>query len=476
MKTLYTKTASCTSFRTGIVCIIHFLLFISSCKKQDDWLNVKSTNSLITPSTLEDYQALLDNTDLMNSNYAILGSIGTDNLYIPEENFGSINEYEVSCYLWSPDLYSTEPKVYDWDAPYKVVESANIVLDGISTLKNKDESSAAYKNVKGSALFFRSFAFYNLSQIFCKPYISSSASIDPGIPLRLSSDVNIESTRPPVKQLYDQLITDLKTAIELLPVKSINLYRPSKNSANALLAKVYLSMGDYSNAGLYATNCLNTTSSLIDFNTIDSTNDRPFPNYSSQVGQINPELIIWMEALDYPSIGAREGNGYIDTSFFASYDINDLRRVILYEPYNGNYHIFKGSYVGYGNFSGIATNEVYLIHAESNARAGNYQAALDDLNSLLVNRYRAGTYTPLTFTSPDSVLLKVLQERRKELPFTAQLRWEDLRRLNQDSRFAVTLKRIINSVNYELPPNDDRYVLPIPSYEISLSHIQQNPR
>jgi hypothetical protein len=56
------------------------------------------------------------------------------------------------------------------------------------------------------------------------------------------------------------------------------------------------------------------------------------------------------------------------------------------------------------------------------------------------------------------------------------LRWIDLRRLNTDSRYAVTLTRNLNNQIYTLPPNDQRYVLPIPDLEIKLSGIEQNPR
>jgi len=70
----------------------------------------------------------------------------------------------------------------------------------------------------------------------------------------------------------------------------------------------------------------------------------------------------------------------------------------------------------------------------------------------------------------------LIQERRKELPFSGNLPWEDLRRLNQEPNFAKTLTRMLNGETFSLPPGDNRYVYPIPENEISLSGIQQNPR
>jgi hypothetical protein len=74
------------------------------------------------------------------------------------------------------------------------------------------------------------------------------------------------------------------------------------------------------------------------------------------------------------------------------------------------------------------------------------------------------------------ILAVIIQERRKELPFTGNLRWEDLRRLNQEPLYAKNLVRILNGESFSLSPRDKRYVFPIPENEIRTSGIQQNPR
>jgi len=55
-------------------------------------------------------------------------------------------------------------------------------------------------------------------------------------------------------------------------------------------------------------------------------------------------------------------------------------------------------------------------------------------------------------------------------------RWTDLKRLNKDSRFAVTLSRTVQGTTYTLPPNDPRYALLIPSEVILNSSMPQNAR
>ncbi|MGN6177904.1 MAG: RagB/SusD family nutrient uptake outer membrane protein, partial [Mucilaginibacter sp.] len=109
------------------------------------------------------------------------------------------------------------------------------------------------------------------------------------------------------------------------------------------------------------------------------------------------------------------------------------------------------------------------------ARSGDANTAMNNLNTLLRNRYASGTFTNLTASSGDDALNKVLKERRKELLYRG-IRWSDLRRLNQESRFQVTLVRNVNGQTYTLPPNDPRYVELIPVDVISNSTMAQNPR
>jgi hypothetical protein len=100
---------------------------------------------------------------------------------------------------------------------------------------------------------------------------------------------------------------------------------------------------------------------------------------------------------------------------------------------------------------------------------------MNDLNTLLMTRWKTGTFVPYQAANADDALQQILTERKKELLFRGT-RWADLRRLNKDSKFAMTLTRIINGVTYTLPPNDPRYAMPIPDNEISLSGIPQNAR
>lgn len=444
-------------------CLILAIFLFCSCKKQNEWLDSKRQKADVVPKTLHDFQAILDNVDVMNFTYSI-ASAGIDNFYFSFNSWQSKDAVVRNPYIWASDI--NQASVLDWSSFYKIVMQSNVVLEGLDKIQISNSNTIEYRNIKGQALFFRAKAFFDLASIYAKPY-STTASTDLGIPLRTASDVNVKFNRATVQQTYEKIILDLKEAELLLPVLSSNQTRPSKTATEALLARLYLSMEDYVNAGKYANIALTNKSDLIDFNTLTGF-PWPMPDYPN-----NSEIIFWSRSAS--AIGPFSG-ATVDANLFASYDVNDLRQK-FYFNLGGNI-VFVGSYLGSLGylFSGIATNEIYLIRAECNARNGNVSAALTDLNILLLNRWVSGTYINITTTNSDEALQKILDERRKELPFTESLRWDDLRRLNKDPRFAITLTRNLNGQIYSLPPNDKRYVWPIPLDEIKLSGIPQNQR
>jgi hypothetical protein len=163
----------------------------------------------------------------------------------------------------------------------------------------------------------------------------------------------------------------------------------------------------------------------------------------------------------------------IDTNLLEKYDTNDLRLMTFFFPYNG-YYGFKGNYAAslYPSFSGIATDEMYLIRAECFARQGKVSKAIEDLNTLLLKRYRTGKYVPLSINNKEDALARILLERRKELLMRG-LRWIDIKRLNKEN-YQITLVRKIGSQIYTLPPNSGYFALPLPDDIIRITGMKQN--
>lgn len=456
------------------IVIIALVFVFDSCSKTESWLDEKSNIGDVKPTTLLDFQAILDNATIMNFVYPGAGLTGSDNYYLIDQNYNSSAQYLRNSYLWAKDIFAGTTSS-DWTSAYKIVQCANIVLDGLKDIKRSSTNSLDFDRVKGSALFFRSYAYYTLSQVFCAPYSNASVN-EPGLVLRETSDVGVKSSRASVGESYLRMIEDMKEAIEMLPATSNYQTRPTRPAANALLAKIQLSMENYTEALKYSADALVGFKFLVDFNDmkiVSTTTTFRFPPYPG-----NPEISFYARQPGLTSTSASTTTlGYVDSTLYNSYDNDDLRKTVFYQFTNKSKIQFRGNYSGtLNNFAGIATNEVLLIHSECSARTGKYSAALDDLNLLLSYRFKKGKFIPLNISNPDELLIKILVERRKELPFTGQLRWEDLRRLNKDIRFAKTLVRTIAGKEYQLLPNSKRYVFPIPDIEIELSGIPQNER
>lgn len=467
MKTNYKKILG------RLLLVMLAICLLNACKKQDDWLNVKNKKSDVSPQTLQDFQAVLDNVTVFNSYGSVLGLVGTDNIYVPDANLDGETTIDRNAFLWAKDIYEGQPAA-DWSYEYQAIEYVNVVLEGLSKLSTTDINSVAGRNIKGEALFCRAYAFYQLCQLYCKPYSKTTATVDLGVPIRQTTDVNQKVGRATIQQCYDQMIGDLKSAVTLLPSSPLYKTRPSQVAANALLAKIYLSMADYTNAYLYADLVLKANNMLLDFNTLSATSSAPFPTFAKG----NPEIIYY--AYSYGcTVSWYNGSvtGRIAPDLYNAYSNGDLRKTMFFmAATNGLFRPKAGYAAKANNFCGIANNEIYLIRAESAVRNGNVQGGLTDLNTLLQKRYTPASFVAVTTTNPQSLLATILLERRKELPLTGNLRWEDLRRLNHESALAITLQRVYHSTNYTLSPGDNRYVLPIPSDEITLENLQQNPR
>lgn len=445
--------------------LLFLLLTIQSCGKK--WLEAKPDKSLVVPNTIKDFQALLDNSQVFNVNQSVgLAEISAGDFYISEISWQSLSStQEKSAYIWeqTAKFYRGEPSA-DWELAYRRVLNANVILEGIEKITPSSAERQEWNQVKGSALFFRAFDFFNLAQEYCVAYTSGHANQHLGLPLRLEYDINLKIKRSSLQQTYELIIANLNEAGNLLNSKPKFKTQPSKEAVYALLARVYLSMEEYNEAGFYADAALKIQSELVDYAKLNSALSFP-------VTKFNPEVVfqsVFVYGIFFQS------RLLVEPDLYSAYAAEDYRKTIFFVT-NPNGITYKGSYNGDRNlFGGLSTSELYLIRAECCARDGQIEKALMDLNYLLRNRWKTN-YQELVISDPELLLAYVLKERRKELVFRG-VRWMDLRRLNKDSRFAVTLTRKLNGVNYTLKPNDKRYVLPIDEEEIRLSGIEQNER
>lgn len=435
-------------------------VIMCSCKK---YLDKKSDQSLATPDRLSDLQAMLYNQDM---NIGLIGvNSSSDEYYLKFSDWQSSTELDKDAYIWDPNLNNLN----DWFVQYRTIFYANSILDNLAKISPIGKEKM-WDEIKGSSLFFRAYSYHLVAQLYAPQYDPVTGNKDFGIVLRSNSDFNDASSRATVQQSFNQILSDLELALALLPDLPEYKTQPSKVACYALLARVLLQMGNYNAAKQNADACLLLQNQLLNFNDPLDVNI----SSSSPIKILNKEVVFYTNtnSAKISSTAAR-----VDSVLYKSYDANDLRKTAYFYKNSDNSYSFKGSYNGGSTniFNGLATDEIYLIRAECNARLGAINDALQDLNTLLAKRWKNGTFSPVTTSSASAALRIILEERRKEL-FYRGLRWSDLRRLNKDSNHAVTISRNLNNQVYSISPNDLRYTFLIPQEVVSISFIPQNSR
>ncbi|WP_240755242.1 RagB/SusD family nutrient uptake outer membrane protein [Pedobacter sp. SYP-B3415] len=132
-----------------------------------------------------------------------------------------------------------------WDSGYKAVAQASNIIKMIPQGK-----SAALDSKLGECFFIRGMMYFYLVRAFGRPYYQSPET-NLGVPIVNGTPDNVIDLNLPdratVKATYEQAISDLKKAEELISVNRGPIFA-SKEAAQALLSRVYLYMsGTYEN-------------------------------------------------------------------------------------------------------------------------------------------------------------------------------------------------------------------------------------
>lgn len=118
-----------------------------------------------------------------------------------------------------------------WNANYKLINNANLVLDKIDAISFDQNKKDA---LKGETLFLRATAYFDLVRLFGK------------VPLHLTPTVDLAGSslkESPIEDIYDAIIADLKMSESILDLQNpYGVGYATKGSATGLLAKVYITM------------------------------------------------------------------------------------------------------------------------------------------------------------------------------------------------------------------------------------------
>jgi len=418
-----------------------FTLLLGSCGK---FLDVKP-KGVILPEKLADYEAMLNSPTLIETYPAqlIYASDDLQGLYSRNDRGSAAN-----MYFWKPQIESnTEVSPPIWGQLYRVIYNCNVIINYVGSTAGPITKQ---NEVLGEALTIKADCYFSLLTVFAKQYDAATASSDPGLPLVNSTDVTSTTpARASLQATVDEIINDLKTAAQYLPATSPNKLRVNRYGAFAVLSRVYLYLGDYPNALLYANKALEVPHTLLNYNELPDRESMP-------IAELNPESLWVRLSQDWVVPGYMLYSANL-LSYFSN---DDLRLDYLTRDAIPKERTFPN-----GNVSmGVSFPELYLTKAEALVRQGDRTGAMEIVNMLREKRIRTATYVEISATSDEDALIKVLDERRRELAFSGQ-RWTDMKRLDKDGRMPEVRRLNVESQEVEgsLPPHSPNYVYEIPS-------------
>jgi len=463
--------------KLSILILLLISLLFYGCEK---YVNIKTQGKMV-PGQILNYRYLLNYTsayevgprmcDMASDDIGLIDG-STQQLALNTDPYA----YWYKSHTWQTPIYpiGSYQTDYDWNAMYNTIAYCNVVINEVPTANN---GTAADKNALiAEALVHRADAYLMLLNSYAKPYNTTTASSDLGVPLLLIQTTTQPLIRETVQKVYAQIITDLKKALFSLPATQLYNTLPSKPSAYGELARCYLYMNDYSNASIYADSVLLTRSTLNDMSNMTTISTYP-------LRKSDPEILLSKVA--YGGITT-----YTPYALRLSDDLLSLlgtkdKRYALFttaastisSTYTtaGGRFFYRDKALNEARNIGPSVPEMMLIKAEYFARKNDVTNAMIWVNKIRAKRFAAADYVPMTATDQNDALSKVIQERHCEF-FCRMLRWWDMRRLKDETLFQKTYQRTLAGTTYTLAPSSNRYVFPIADYLIQLNpELQQNP-
>ncbi|MBP4140232.1 RagB/SusD family nutrient uptake outer membrane protein [Flavobacterium sp. P4023] len=424
----------------------YILLFITvvavtSC---DNYLDVKPVGKVI-PETLNDFRAVLTKGYEVYPQHKSLTSLRGDELMLNEYSDDLV--YYKDIYIWkdaNPDRLTTD---FQYQQLYNVIFYSNVVINEAS----KKVSDSPEKNqLIGEAHALRAMAYFDLINLFAKPYNPATAPTDKGVPLALKIDLEQAYVPESVAAIYNQIQLDKEQAKSLLnietQVKGIN-YRFSKAALYAFESRIYLYQKEWSKALEAVNNALAYKNELVNLNT-----KSVLPN--------NYDTAESILALEDTFINSLKSASYVSVDLIAAFNKQTDLRFPIYFLVNGSRFKFKkGGELN--QKSSFRTAELYLTKAETLNEVNNLAAAKTTILTFIEKRYTAAGFDQLTLeiNAMDKVALSnfISQERQREFTVEGH-RWFDLRRASQKQ-----IVHMLDGTSYTLTQNDPRYTLPFPA-------------
>lgn len=499
----------------NIVVVVGLCLLLLSCDKFLD--KAPSKSSSVVPSTTDHLEFLLNS-------YSSFYTEGNRTAIYSTDDYGidmGLDNAKKTIYSLTAIQFATwdiENLPFDgregyWSGEYRKIFNANMVLSYLDKVSGSD---AVKSKLKAEANFIKAYSLFQLATTYCLPY-NESTKDEMGLVLKATVSFEESVERATLEQTYQYIESCLEEALKIdRPLEIVNnkyrSWRASKPAVYAFAARYWLVRGDYKRAIDYSNEALKDHSVMIDYNTDMrySANDYPItinaglPNEQMVVvkfpytydNQSDPtDMMEWKE-LYYFRMLYHESWWYVPSEELMNLYNKEYDLRYKYH-YVQEYSYIQGSvvkpaykYPGYIFFFkdripyGPTVAEMILVKAEALARTGKTQEAIDVVNILRAKRIDSSApenIRNISASSQEDAVKKILEERRRELPFTQ--RWSDIRRYNNNetSYDDVSLQKTFypynNSVvlrdeplkTYKIEKGSRRFAAPIPYTDLQSS-------
>lgn len=444
-----------------------------------DFLEVDVKGKATIPSFLSDPQGL----------YA--GLVGTYNkMYLYADNeftkYGDVAGNMVSMpsasssgdmvaqYNFTSDESQVTGAVgYIWRKIYVAQANANNIIEYGPSVADAYPTQRDYcNNIVGQALLIRAMCHFDQCRAYAQPYNYTADASHLGVPILLRTPgANDTPSRATVKQVYDQVLSDLQQAATLLTddVATSRFYG-SRQAVNCMFSRVYLYMEDWENALKYARQAIGT----------------------QQLAQ-GDDYLGMFDDLNKPGeaifrLSGSKMSGYLKSFYENSclpadtllslFDASDLRLRLLRDATGAKRCRKYSATVVPDNEPKrddpvlFRLSEEYLNAAEAACQLGQYSVARQYIRAIVERAVGTAKADAVMTATTDNQLLQLVRlERVKELCFEGH-NFFDLTRWKQN---LVREQSTTSTVKFMPYPND-WFVLPLPQDELNANtNMQPNP-